>query len=82
MGLEFARRLTARVIYVDKAVWDHLRKAKVLNLPAPLPCYGVPQMNKLSVPLVGAQDDQRFPLLKTYSRSKYSFACCACLQPT
>ena len=26
MGLEFAQRLTARVVRGDKAVWDHLRQ--------------------------------------------------------
>ena len=31
MGLEFAQRLTVRVVKGDQAVWDHLHKARVFK---------------------------------------------------
>ena len=58
--VEYAWRLTARVIKDDEAVWVHLRK--VFKSAPPSPPRGVPRMHKLRAPLVEAQGYQRFPL--------------------
>ena len=51
MGLKVARRLTACVVRGDKAVWDHLRKARVFkSVPHKLrtPSSGIPGLSKVS----------------------------------